>query len=29
MNISDLKKGIYLLRIVSKEIDEVHQIVKQ
>lgn len=27
MDVTDLKKGIYLLRIVAKEIDEVHQVV--
>ena len=27
MDVSDLKKGTYLLRIVGKEVDETHQIV--
>ncbi|SEL20440.1 Por secretion system C-terminal sorting domain-containing protein [Maribacter orientalis] len=29
IDISDLKKATYLLRIVGKEVDEVHQIVKE
>lgn len=27
MNVSDLRKGTYILRIVAKEVDEVHQVV--
>lgn len=29
MNVSDIKKATYLLRIVAKEVDEVHQIIKE
>lgn len=29
MDISDLKKATYFLRIIGKEVDEVHQIIKQ
>ena len=27
MNLSDLKKGVYILRIIAKEVDEVHQVI--
>ena len=29
LGLSDLKKGIYILRIIGKEVDETHQIVKE
>lgn len=29
MNISEIKKGNYFLRIIGKEVDEVHQIIKE